>query len=118
MQGFIIEVKARQGWVMQILLWFLLLTCRVLTQAATMNHQDPTLLKDFTKSFCEEPTSNKAMFGMSAAFLAKHYATSYPCEMGAWDSDAFPIVINSGTFKSSTPLFSELINPCPFELDL
>ncbi len=38
--------------------------------------------------------------------------------MGAWDSDVFPIVRDSGTSKSITPFFSDLINPRPYQSNL
>jgi hypothetical protein len=52
----------------------------------------------------------------TAAFLAEHdNTTSSPCVMGPWDSDSFPIVLDSGTSKSITPVFSDFMDPRPFQ---
>jgi hypothetical protein len=45
-------------------------------------------------------------------------SNSTPRPLGSWDSDAFPIVIDSATTRTITPCFSDLIDPKPFRATL
>ncbi len=45
-------------------------------------------------------------------------ANESPREMGSWDSDDFPIVVDSATSKTITPFFSDLFDPKPYSTNL
>ncbi len=39
-------------------------------------------------------------------------------DIGNWDSDEFPIVVDSATSRTITPRFEDVINPRPYESNL
>ena len=86
MQGFVIEVKAQRGRVTRMIIWILLFVFGALRFASNINKQDLNIINELTRSICvEENLDEEPLFGLSAAFLAEHYATSHPREMGAWE---------------------------------
>lgn len=124
--GFIIEVKSPRRWIVRYLLrlfGLLSLLIGVFSFAAKCSAkprpQDNQALQECIATLSDQDEDlHGPLFGLSAAFYAEQYETSSPREMGGWDSDAFPIVLDSGTSKSITPVFSDLHNPRPFESDL
>ncbi len=54
----------------------------------------------------------------TAAMLAEQHGKGGPRNIGVWDSDAFPIVLNSGALWTLTPEFANLIGPCPYAASL
>ena len=108
MNGFIIETRIRRPLLMK---WFLSLVLFALgiAQASFMVPSDPVAPPN------HEASSVPDSVACAAAFVAEQDAPSCsPRDMGSWDSDSFPIVLDSGTSKSTTPVYSDLINPRPF----
>jgi len=119
MKDFIIEVKTQRRWWTRIIVSLMLFTLGIMNAGSRMYYQDPTTWREFTAAMnTDDEMQDKVFCGLSAAFLAEQYSKSNPREMGAWDSDAFPIVLDSGTSKSITPVFTDLIDPRPYESDL
>jgi hypothetical protein len=122
MKDFIIEVRTPRRRITRCCLWLLklfLLLIGVCCWATTSAPQQAPLLPDCIESTgLQQSQDQDPLCGLSAAFLAEQYETSSPRDMGAWDSDAFPIVLDSGTSKSITPVFSDLKNPRPYVSDL
>ena len=107
MHGFIIETNLKRPRLVRWVLLSLLLAFGIL-QASLVVPPD----SNSAPSFDAAPEHAAC----TAAFVAEHdEVTSCPREMGSWDSDGFPIVLDSGTSKSITPVYSDLINPRPFQ---
>ncbi len=119
MNGYIIVIKARRRWLIRAVLWLMILLFGVISSGSCIFTQDPTTLSNFKDAIelHDEDTADP-LFGLSVAFSAEHYSKGTPRNMGVWDSGAFPIVLDSGTSKSTTPFFSDLLHPRPYESDL
>ena len=112
MNGCIIETKLQRPRIMRWLL-VLVLFALGMVQKSVLVPPDPTAFDQFAESLVHPDVASPT--ACAAAFVAGHDVSSLPREMGSWDSDGFPVVLDSGTSKSITPVYSDLINPRPFE---
>jgi len=113
---FVIQVRKRRNWVIRLLITIFLLFLKLTTTTFKDKNFDPAR----TTEFNEEPyMENYPEYELcTAAMLAKHESEGQPRDMGVWDSDAFPIVLDSGASRTLTPEFSDLIDPRPFNASL
>ena len=122
MNDFIIEVRTPRRRIVRcclgILKLFFLLIGVCIWASKVAPQEDTQLAECIASVRAQHDDDQEPLFGLSAAFLAEQYESSSPRDMGAWDSDAFPIVLDSGTSKSITPVFGDLKNPRPFVSDL
>jgi hypothetical protein len=112
MNGFIIETKLRRPCLLRWLITFVFFAFGIMQRSFTVS-TDPDALHELEDSLVTDVSTSTSY---PAAFVAEHdNSASFPRDMGSWDSDGFPIVLDSGTSKSITPVFSDLIDPRPFQ---
>ena len=117
---FLVERQGRQWHKFVLFLcWCLIFGMSKWTMANTTQAED--LGRDFHVSEQEvgdlidriESNRNKDINAMMAAKFAKG-----PRDIGTWDSDSVPIVVDTATSKTITPRFADLIDPEPFKTSL
>jgi hypothetical protein len=79
----------------------------------------PTTTKEFVKLTQHKYKNSSKMYAMPVKLGdSEQQKESYPREMGGWDSDVLPIVIDSVASRTITPNFSYLIDPKPYKTSL
>jgi hypothetical protein len=99
----------------KLLVYLVLFTGCVVNAHADPRHEETKTHVAAMKDIIE--TSEQVL----SACVASHSlqdSNQTPHSMGAWDSDAFPIIIDSATTRTITPCFSDLIDPIPFNASL
>jgi len=113
---FVIQVRKKRNWLVRFILIVFLLFYRFSTFAPKETNSSTGC----TNEFNQEPyVENYPMHdACTAAMLAEQQNEARPRDMGVWDSDAFPIVLDSGASRTLTPDFSDLIDPRPYVASL
>jgi hypothetical protein len=62
--------------------------------------------------------TSKPVLHACATAAGRDESNNTPRDIGKWDLDAFPIIVDSATTRTITPCLSDLIDPQPFNASL
>ena len=123
-----IQVRSSRHFIKCIVLQLIMIACAIVFLSSSCLFVPPKAQHISTKEACLDATREMLEdFSCQSSEDTDYFAfvsspnletESMPRNMGGWDSDSFPIVIDSATSRTITPFLSDLINPKSYESTL